>query len=346
MSIPVPSRNLPSNSRPRVRAALGLVAVLAMGSGCGAAADTTASAPTPVRPAAPEVPCPKIVCDPDHDYGQPSLASLREARSRMTTTSVPSAAGGSGTAAAVLAAIAAAGSGTAFTVERSSKSRTVTTESIEVPVVPGPAGARGPAGPPSPDFASVYTRWRGSIADFRVRDCRSGEPTSGSGFLVAPDYVVTAAHVVEDGAIRRLSVGGQDVSGRTVGIDSRQDVALVKLTKPVAASPIPLATGWPAVGSPLAVMGHAQGGPVSMQQGNVSAVDVTFDGIGGWLMTDTAEDHGSSGGPVLDAQGRAVGIVSTSIGEAGLVHLEAGSQVAAKLIANWKVRPQSLPQTC
>jgi S1-C subfamily serine protease len=192
----------------------------------------------------------------------------------------------------------------------------------------------------------VYSRYQGSIAHFTTTNCSDRKQYVGSGFVVAPNLVVTAAHVVNGHRIDELAIGGHVVPGHTIGVDAARDIALVQLGRSVSAAVVPLATRWPAVGSPLAVMGYALDGPLSMQQGHVSAVDVTVNDGPGFLVTDTAEDHGSSGGPVLDTSGHAVAIVSASIGDAGLVHLEAGSIGAAQLVGRWRTSPQAVPARC
>jgi S1-C subfamily serine protease len=321
------------------RILVALAAVVATSTACGSAAGTSVEAAPPKVPAvvAPDENCPKVSCDPNHDYGQPSLSSLRDLETKLAstrTTSAPTASTASGST-------ATSGSGVGGSTS------TPTSAGQPGPAGPaGPAGAAGPAGPNAADFTAVYTRFRHSIARIETADCGGQFQAIGSGFVIAPTLVATAGHVVKHQHILRLYIDGHLIPARAIGFDDPHDVALVQLSRPVTAASVPLATAWPSVSSPLAVLGYAQGGPLSMQQGHVAAVNVTVNGTAGYLETDTAEDHGSSGGPVFDRQGRAVAIVSKSVGQAGLVHLEAGSIGAAHFFSIWRAHPHTVPGTC
>jgi hypothetical protein len=340
---------------PRTRLVVGLLTVLAAGTACGGAASTSSAPVTVPKTTTQKVVCPQIVCSPGHDYGQPTVTALQDAEKRIAASGVTfGTVTTTGTPGSVSVSGSVSGSGSSAGSAPGSGSVTVTGSVTPTAVVgpagpagpAGPRGATGPAGPPSPNFGGVYQKFQKSIAQFETHDCSDGQDYAGSGFLIAPQYVATAAHVVHDQQVTKLRLGGQIVTGRTVGIDRALDVALVRLSKPVSNPVVPLATTWPAVGSQLAVMGYALGGPLSMQQGHVSAIRIIFNGTPGFLVADTAEDHGSSGGAVLDPQGRAVAVVSASLGEAGLVKVHPGSIAAGQKFATWKAHPQSLPQAC
>ena len=333
---------------PRTRLLVGLLSVVAAGTACGGTAATSSAPVTVPRTTAEKVVCPQIVCNPGQDYGQPTVTALKDAEKRVAASGVTL---GSVTTTGTSGSGSGSSSGSIAGSVTGSGSVTVT-GSVPSTVIVGPAGpagprgAAGPAGPPSPNFGAVYQKFQKSIAQFETHGCSDGKDYTASGFLIAPQYVATAAHVVDDRQTTRLRIGGQPVTGRTVGIDPALDVALVKLSKPVSNPVVPLATAWPAVGSQLAVMGYALGAPLTMQQGHVSAVRIIVDGTPGFLIADTAEDHGSSGGPVFDPQGRAVALVSASLGEAGLFKVHPGSIAAGQRFATWKAHPQSLPQVC
>lgn len=149
----------------------------------------------------------------------------------------------------------------------------------------------------------------------------------GSGFVVSDSgEVVTNAHVVTTGqgaSIRKASQvfvrfgDGNQVSARIVGFDPFSDVALVKVD-PEGLKLRPLALGTiddVKVGEPVAAIGSPFGEERSLSVGVISATDRAIESLTGFatigaLQTDAAINSGNSGGPLLDGQGRVLGINS------------------------------------
>jgi S1-C subfamily serine protease len=152
-----------------------------------------------------------------------------------------------------------------------------------------------------------------------------GEGGQGSGFVIDGDgYIATNAHVVTtergDSTVRADEVfvefsDGNRVAARIVGDDPNADVALLKV-EPEGLSLTPLELGESAstaVGEPVAAIGSPFGERQSLSIGVVSALDRTIRSltqfeIGDAIQTDAAINPGNSGGPLLDAQGRVIGI--------------------------------------
>ena len=151
----------------------------------------------------------------------------------------------------------------------------------------------------------------------------------GSGFAVDGDgYIATNAHVVTTGAGNNATkvyaqfADGNRLPARIVGTDPNADVALVKvdpsqLRGPGAKIvPVPLgSTKGVRVGDPVAAIGSPFGEQQSLSVGVVSALNreiesLTNFSIGNAIQTDAAINHGNSGGPLLDAAGRVLGINS------------------------------------
>jgi S1-C subfamily serine protease len=132
----------------------------------------------------------------------------------------------------------------------------------------------------------------------------------GSGFFVAPDTVLTNAHVVcGQGAITARVADGREVTGMTLRTDERLDLALVRLPG-FAGVPLPLGdAGGLHVGDRVIVVGSPAGLEFSVSQGSVASVDRPWLGLA-YLQTDTAINPGNSGGPMLDETGHVVGVVS------------------------------------
>jgi putative serine protease PepD len=143
----------------------------------------------------------------------------------------------------------------------------------------------------------------------------------GSGFIVSSNgYVVTNDHVVE-GLTGTATVTFNDstnAQASLVGEDQESDVAVLKLSK-TGLTPVvfgnsdQVAVGDPvlAAGSPLALQNTVTYGIVSAKDRTIEA-----DEPGGptryyaAIQTDAAVNHGNSGGPLVDAAGRVIGINS------------------------------------
>jgi S1-C subfamily serine protease len=149
----------------------------------------------------------------------------------------------------------------------------------------------------------------------------------GSGFVVSGGgEIVTNAHVVTSGegsGIKQAAEvfvrfgDGNQVDAKIVGFDPFSDVALVKVD-PKGLTLRPLALGSIAdvhVGEPVAAIGSPFGEERSLSVGVVSATDRDIESLTGFLtsgalQTDAAINSGNSGGPLLDARGRVLGINS------------------------------------
>ena len=141
----------------------------------------------------------------------------------------------------------------------------------------------------------------------------------GSGFVYNADgNIVTNAHVVDGaGSISVKFWNGKTYSARLVGTDASTDLAVLKVDAPVSEL-FPLSVGDSsnlvvgdqvvAIGSPFGLEGTVTSGIVSalhreMTSPNQFAIDDS-------IQTDAAINHGNSGGPLLDAQGKVVGVTS------------------------------------
>jgi serine protease Do len=135
---------------------------------------------------------------------------------------------------------------------------------------------------------------------------------SGSGIIIRQDgVIITNAHVVGDARTVRVGLAdGRTLDGRVLGGDPSVDVAVVR----VDASNLPVAELGDAdqleVGQSAIAIGNPLGLDRTVTSGVVSAVNRTPTGIGldGLIQTDAAISPGNSGGPLLDSQGRVIGI--------------------------------------
>ena len=144
----------------------------------------------------------------------------------------------------------------------------------------------------------------------------------GSGILWSKKgYVVTNFHVI-NGA-NRIAVTllhGQTVLANVIGADPHKDIAVLQLDdlKPLHQyhpfQPIPLAnSNHLLVGQTAIAIGNPYGLERTLTTGVVSALHRQVPGYGGvsirdMIQTDASINPGNSGGPLLDSQGRLIGI--------------------------------------
>lgn len=143
-----------------------------------------------------------------------------------------------------------------------------------------------------------------------------GQNQTGSGFAVAPDRVVTNAHVVA--GLAEQVVEGQDGSvhvGRVVHFDPDLDLAVIAVDG--ADLPVLGTDGELTDGEQGVILGYPAGGPFSQDPAEVQArgpVQVTSIYGGDVLSVDVYQLHadvqqGGSGGPLLTPEGEVAGVV-------------------------------------
>jgi serine protease Do len=152
-------------------------------------------------------------------------------------------------------------------------------------------------------------------------DDRRNEVT-GSGLIVTADgAILTNEHVVDEAEKITVSVPGRKrkYPARLVGTDRQTDIALLRIDHgddpPFAAarlSPDPVRVGqWVlAIGNPYGLDGTVSLGIVSAKGRNLEIPNLLND----FIQTDALIDRGSSGGPLVDLDGRVVGINSRGQG--------------------------------
>jgi S1-C subfamily serine protease len=144
---------------------------------------------------------------------------------------------------------------------------------------------------------------------------------TGSGFVIDKDgYIVTNAHVVEgaDNVAVSFSENGESVPAEVKGVDRSTDVAVLKVdpSKADNLTTIPLGDSSKAqVGDPVIAIGNPFGLSRTVTTGIVSGLQRQIQAPNGFtisnvIQTDAAINPGNSGGPLLDANGRVIGINS------------------------------------
>jgi len=124
-------------------------------------------------------------------------------------------------------------------------------------------------------------------------------------------YLVTALHVVARAtAITVRLPDGREIPAELVGRDPATDLAVLNVAARLP--PLPDAPE-PALGAPVCAVGNQFGLDLSVTCGVVSALHRSgtgFNPIEDFVQTDASVNPGASGGPLVDAQGRLVGVLS------------------------------------
>ena len=169
---------------------------------------------------------------------------------------------------------------------------------------------------------------------------------SGSGIIIRNDGVVlTNAHVVGDARqVTVTTADGRQLRGTVLGRDATVDVAVVRVTE----RNLPLAPTGDSDQLEVGQQAIAIGNPVGLERtvttGIISAVNRSPRGfeLGGLIQTDAAINPGNSGGPLLDSQGRVIGITTAILrGTTGLgfaVPINLANDVASQILTTGRVR--------
>jgi S1-C subfamily serine protease len=148
----------------------------------------------------------------------------------------------------------------------------------------------------------------------------------GSGFVLdKAGHIVTNYHVVEGAASIKVSFSNRDtVNATVVGTDPSTDLSVLRVRVGASAlTPLPLGDSdrvevgdqVVAIGNPFGLVRTATAGIVSALQRAIMAPNTyTIDHV---IQTDAPINHGSSGGPLLNARGEVIG-VNTQIGTGGI----------------------------
>lgn len=178
---------------------------------------------------------------------------------------------------------------------------------------------------PIPSLAPIVERAAGAVVGVRAvrvpSESSAGSIATGSGFLVSSDgLLVTSRHVVHGAEEIAIWLGGgMQVRGKLVGEDPVNDLAFVRMVDPPAGlqslelgnSEDVRAGDWiVSIGCPLGMQRTVTAGVVSFVGRQLaSPARVSSD----YLQFSAPVNEGSSGSPVLDLDGRVVGVTVRSV---------------------------------
>jgi serine protease Do len=175
-----------------------------------------------------------------------------------------------------------------------------------------------------------------SVAE-RVGPSVVGINRHGTGVVVADGFVVTNAHNLRGDATYVTFADGRTATGASAGVDIDGDLAVVAVDTSGAA-PVELSTSAVSVGQVVVALSNPRGRGLRATLGTVSATGRGFRGPRGRRIPGSIEhtaplSRGSSGGPVLDRDGRVVGVNTNRVQE-GFYQAIAASDELVRRIAS------------
>jgi Do/DeqQ family serine protease len=183
---------------------------------------------------------------------------------------------------------------------------------------------------------------------FRRRAPREEGRAAGSGVIVdGRGYILTNNHVVENAAEVEVRLSDdRKFKATLVGRDARTDLAVLKVESP--GSPLPVATLGDSdklrVGQWAIAIGNPFGLDRTVTAGIISATGRTHVGVAtyeAFIQTDASINPGNSGGPLLNLDGRVVGIntaiVSSGQGIGFAIPINMARDIMTQLIARGRV---------
>jgi S1-C subfamily serine protease len=194
--------------------------------------------------------------------------------------------------------------------------------------------------PPSRGVLSSRGARAARTSVVRVLGTACGVGIEGSGWVAAPDLVVTNAHVVAGENDTVVQVGGRlpDLRADVVDFDPRDDVAVLRVAG-LHEPPLSLAAHAPA-GRSAAILGYPEDGPFDAEPGRLGPTQTvrTEDAYGNGPVARSVTSlrglvrPGNSGGPLVDPTGHVLATVFAAI--------TSGSERGGFAVPNALVRAQ------
>jgi S1-C subfamily serine protease len=181
----------------------------------------------------------------------------------------------------------------------------------------------------------------------------SEQSGAGSGFVISSDgYIITNNHVIEDAlSIRAAFSDGIDLNATLIGADPSTDIAVIKVydgdLKPLQFANSDLIEPGQiaiAIGNPLGLQHTVTAGVVSATGRTLRATNGRL--IDDIIQTDAALNPGNSGGPLVNSEGKVIGVntavISAAQGLCFAVSANLAAYAGGQLIMHGKVKRAQL----
>jgi len=165
-----------------------------------------------------------------------------------------------------------------------------------------------------------------------------GRHQRGSGVVIADGRVLTNAHNIRGDEVTVRFAGGRTVIGKLAGVDVDGDLAVIEADTAGAKALAWADGGALGVGAVVFGVATAPSGDARVTFGTVSAISRAFRGPGGRRIAGSVEHtaplaSGSSGGPIVDVDGKLVGLNTNRIGEGFYLALPADATLRERIDA-------------
>lgn len=152
-----------------------------------------------------------------------------------------------------------------------------------------------------PSVVGIGNRWRG-----------------GSGVVIGKDRILTNAHNLHGDEVTVTFADGRTADATVAGVDADGDLAVLEAPTEGAAA-LTFAEATPGIGTPVVALGNPNGHGPRVTFGFVSGIGRSFRGPRGRRVAGAVEHTaplmpGSSGGPVVDLDGKLLGINTNRLG--------------------------------
>lgn len=196
---------------------------------------------------------------------------------------------------------------------------------------------------------------RAAIVQVRGTASSCAKQIEGTGFVFAPDHVMTNAHVVAgvDTALQVIDHTGQARPATVVRFNPRRDIAVLYV--PNAGLPLLAFHGEAVKGDDAIVAGYPQGRGYAPQPARIAArrealsPDIYHEGDVSrdvYVIRGTVE-QGNSGGPLLDTGGRVLGVVfGVVVGQKDTGYVLTASEVSSDARQSATVTTPVSTRTC
>jgi S1-C subfamily serine protease len=193
---------------------------------------------------------------------------------------------------------------------------------------------------PEPTWAQVAARAQSWTAAVRA------DMNYGAGVIVDRDgLVLTNLHVVSNAhSVTITPFGGAPIQAKVLDTDADLDLALLSanLTSPLSVSAELGSTAAMGVGDEVLAVGSPRKMFFSVSRGMVSFPNRLLEGVE-YVQTDLPINEGNSGGPLVDRQGRVVGIVSFILRDSQGLSFALPIDRAITRFASYLARPAQYP---